>query len=129
MCIYCIYLTHRPTSKSKLQPSLLQVGGGSNSIAILSLRGLYKIKSALSLGHPLHKIKYLIQYFWELLKHLPNMRLSAYPKGAWHQTKPKLKTTSAVPLMYPPPTHVAVIVKMPTNIPMFRPANIVSSWR
>ena len=57
----------------------------------------------------------------------PSIRLRAYPKGAWHHTRPSLKTISAVPLMYPPPTQVAVIVKMPTNMPMLRPASIVSS--
>ena len=31
----------------------------------------------------------------------------AYPSGAWHQTSPSLNMYSAVPLMKPPPTHVA----------------------
>ena len=39
---------------------------------------------------------------------LPNTRLRAYPTGAWHHNSPDLIMTSAVPLMYAPPTHVAV---------------------
>ena len=40
---------------------------------------------------------------------VPKTRLVAYPKGAWHQTRPPVleKIISAVPLMYAPPTHVA----------------------
>ena len=62
------------------------------------------------------------------IHYLPNIKLKAYPTGAWHQIKPLEYVISAVPFMYPPPTHVAVMVKIPTNIPIFLPANITSSW-
>lgn len=48
-------------------------------------------------------------------------RLREKPTGACAHTSPcpvpftELYTASAVPLMYPPPTHVAVIVNTPTN--------------
>ena len=61
------------------------------------------------------------------VRHLPSIKLKAYPIGAWHQIKPLEYVISAVPLMYPPPTHVAVMVNIPTNIPIFLPANITSS--
>ena len=51
----------------------------------------------------------------------------AYPKGAWHARRPVEKTCSAVPLIYAPPTHVAVIVNIPTSKPIFLPANMISS--
>ena len=45
-----------------------------------------------------------------VLCYSPNARLSAQPQGAWHQTRPWVLSyrTSAVPLMYPPPTQVAM---------------------
>jgi hypothetical protein len=40
---------------------------------------------------------------------LPKIILMLYPIGTWHQARPVVNITSAVPLMYAPPTHVAGI--------------------
>ena len=45
----------------------------------------------------------------KLIENLPMRRDKAYPNGAWHQTNPSRTIYSAVPLIKPPPTHVAAI--------------------
>jgi hypothetical protein len=50
---------------------------------------------------------------------LPKIILMLYPIGTWHHARPVVNITSAVPLMYAPPTHVAGIRNIHSFIHLF----------